>query len=410
MSQRLHYIDWLRVFAFAMLIIYHSAVGFFPNDFWLISSLHASATLELVMDHPRAWRLPLLFFVSGVGTYFAYKSLNDIVFLSGRGFRLVVPLLFAMAVICVPQVWYEQMLYDGYEGGLFEFWLKRYFTEGKYPSGHFTWAHMWFIGYLFTISILFFPIQKFLDSAQGQYVSQAFCRIATTRWVYLLFLVPFLLNLALSPWFPRATFTLYNDFAWLAVYISWFAFGYLYAIHHAAINEHLIKSFSETIGITVIGSVLMYQLFWLDVYGLELGNFHNQTSVYKFGAMGLSWVMILCLTAMAYRFFNIKNNFITYANQSIFTLYIVHQTIIVGLLYHTIQWGLGFVESGLIILIGTFILSLAFYHVIVRHLGFAKICFGFLPPQLKAIDEVYPISLLPKNFDMSLIRGQSDRR
>ncbi len=41
---------------------------------WLLKSAETSETLSLIMDFPRAWRLALLFFVSGMGTWFAFRS------------------------------------------------------------------------------------------------------------------------------------------------------------------------------------------------------------------------------------------------------------------------------------------------------------------------------------------------
>ena len=60
---RLHYVDWLRVIAFAILIVYHSSVAFFPGFDWLVQSSQKSLLLLQLMDFPRAWRLALLFFV-----------------------------------------------------------------------------------------------------------------------------------------------------------------------------------------------------------------------------------------------------------------------------------------------------------------------------------------------------------
>ena len=34
-DSRLYYVDWLRVSAFALLILYHSSVAFFPDMNWL---------------------------------------------------------------------------------------------------------------------------------------------------------------------------------------------------------------------------------------------------------------------------------------------------------------------------------------------------------------------------------------
>ena len=210
-TTRLYYVDWLRVIAFAILIAYHSSVAFFPDMKWLISSPQGSETLSLVMMYPRAWRLALLFFVSGMGTWFVFRSSTGLGFLKERFLRLFVPLIFAMCVIVVPQVWYERMWEDGYQGSLLTFWLTRYFTEGKYPDGNFTWAHMWFVGYLIVMCFVCWfrwsPTRPAVMDIRGRARSSA---------VYLFFLLPLVLNLALSPFFPRQTNALYNDGAWFA--------------------------------------------------------------------------------------------------------------------------------------------------------------------------------------------------
>ena len=376
MNERLHYIDWLRVSAFVILIFYHSAVGFFPNDFWLISSPHTSPTLELMLEHTRVWRLPLLFFVSGVGTYFAFRRHLDFDFLTMRLVRLLIPLLFAMTVICVPQVWYERMLMDGYRGGLTEFWIERYFTEGKYPSGHFTWAHMWFVGYLITITTVFYPIMKLIETSFGKRLSNLFRGVLKTRGLYLLFLIPLLFNLALSPWFPKATNALYNDLAWFAAYTSWFGLGYLVAQNHDLFIENLMKRKREVFSLTIFLSIVAYTVFWLDSFNLNIGDFTNQTSIYKTVTMCLALMMIYSVSALMYQFLNFKNDLISYANKSIFTLYIVHQTIIVGLLYYAIKLELNFVASFIVVVFGTAILSVLFYHLIVRPSAIIGTFFG----------------------------------
>ena len=73
MRERLYYVDRLRVFAFGLLILYHSSAAFFPDMGWLLHSENTSRGLSLVMDFPRAWRLALLFFISGMGIAFTFK-------------------------------------------------------------------------------------------------------------------------------------------------------------------------------------------------------------------------------------------------------------------------------------------------------------------------------------------------
>ena len=181
MNGRLYYIDWLRVSAFAILIVYHCSVAFFPDMSWLLKSAETSATLSLVMDFPRAWRLALLFFISGMGTWFAFRSSGGQGFLKDRAVRLGVPLLFAMCVIVVPQVWYERMYEQGYQGSFLTFWTERYFTEGKYPTGNFTWAHMWFVAYLLVMAVVCYPIFRLLMQPRMRPLADWFERTAQSK-------------------------------------------------------------------------------------------------------------------------------------------------------------------------------------------------------------------------------------
>ncbi len=375
-NPRLHYLDWLRVIAFALLIVYHAAAGFFPDNFWLITSPHTSGALEAVMEHPRVWRLSLLFFISGAGTYFAFRTKDDFVFAKDRAVRLVVPLLFAMCVICVPQVWYERMLEDGYQGNFLEFWTGRYFLEGKYPTGHFTWAHMWFVGYLAAITAAFFPIMKLLDTSLGETLNGWFRRAMGTRLILVFFLLPLAFNLLLSPWFPRQTNALYNDIAWVSVHGSWFALGYLFARNVEFLTAQITKRRWEITILAVVLSAVMYGVCWTDVTGINIGTFKSKTALYKFFELFLANMMIYLCLLIAIKFLNFKNSAIEYLNTSIYPLYIIHQTVVVGLLYYAIRLEIGFYSSLILVISGTFLISISIYHFIVRNLGAGVILFG----------------------------------
>ena len=168
-----------------------------------------------------------------MGTWFAFRSSEGLGFLKERFLRLFVPLIFAMCVIVVPQVWFERRAEDGYDGSLISFWLTRYFSEGKYPDGNFTWAHMWFVGYLIVMSFVCYPVFRLIGHPAMRPLTAWFERVARSDWIYLFFLLPLVLNLALTPFFPRQTNALYNDGAWFAAWASWFGLGFLVARHHA---------------------------------------------------------------------------------------------------------------------------------------------------------------------------------
>ena len=69
--QRRHDLDWVRVSAFALLVLYHVGMYYVTWD-WHVKSPAASDTLEPFMLLSSPWRLALLFLVSGAATAFRH--------------------------------------------------------------------------------------------------------------------------------------------------------------------------------------------------------------------------------------------------------------------------------------------------------------------------------------------------
>jgi hypothetical protein len=354
MSGRLYYVDWLRVIAFAILVVYHCSVAFFPDLSWLMKSAQTSETLSLVMKFPRAWRLALLFFVSGMGTWFAFRSNTGLNFLKDRTVRLLLPLLFAMCVIIVPQVWYERVYEDGYEGSLLTFWLTRYFTEGKYPDGNFTWAHMWFVAYLLVMAFLCYPIFRLIVDPRMRRVTGWFEAVARSNAIYLLFLLPLILHVALSPFYPRQTNALYNDGAWFAVWASWFGLGFLVARHHHAVIEAIVERRWLSASLALMLTMLLYRYSWaVGPGGTFIGDYENMTLPYKTALFGLAWSMILACVGFAALHLNRKSAALAWLNRKIFPLYIVHQTIIIAALFYVLPLEAGVAATMSLVLVAT---------------------------------------------------------
>ncbi|MEP9386921.1 acyltransferase family protein [Mesorhizobium sp. KR9-304] len=357
---RLYYVDALRVFAFALLIVYHSSVAFFPDMNWLLKSTEGSETLSLVMKHPRAWRLALLFFVSGMGTWFVFRSSGGLGFLKERFLRLFVPLIFAMCVIVVPQVWYERIWEDGYEGSLPAFWLTRYFTEGKYPEGNFTWAHMWFVGYLVVMCFVCYPVFRLLGHPAMRPVADWFEKKASGDAIYLFFLLPLVLNLALTPFFPRQTNALVNDGAWFATWASWFGLGFLVAKHHAAVIGAIVARRHVSLGLSLTCAAYLYVYSWTDAGRLFIGDYDQMTPLFKILLFALAWSMILALVGYFALYFNRSSTTLAWLNRKIFPLYIVHQTVVVAALFYVLPLDAGMWTKFVLVLAATVVGSLLF--------------------------------------------------
>ena len=75
-TSRRYDIDWLRVIAIGLLIIYHIGIGFQPWGVFIgfIQNNETLTQLWPPMAMLNIWRIPLLFFVSGMGVSFSLRK------------------------------------------------------------------------------------------------------------------------------------------------------------------------------------------------------------------------------------------------------------------------------------------------------------------------------------------------
>ena len=97
-------LDWLRIGAFALLILFHICLYFGPGH-WIVKSPREVAWVAWPVAAIVPWRLTVLFAVSGSATAAMmqrYATLGG--FLAERTRRLLVPLLFGMLAIVPPSL------------------------------------------------------------------------------------------------------------------------------------------------------------------------------------------------------------------------------------------------------------------------------------------------------------------
>lgn len=158
---RLPFLDGLRVAAFVLLVPYHVGMYYVTWD-WHVKSPAASAALEPFMQLSSPWRLSLLFLIAGAASQGLFTQRGALGTLKDRSVRLLLPLLFGMAVIVAPQAYFEVLTkvpgqLPG-DGGYLDFWWA-YLQGGRYCRGDDcmavpTWNHLWFLPYLWLYASL----------------------------------------------------------------------------------------------------------------------------------------------------------------------------------------------------------------------------------------------------------------
>ena len=133
---RRHDIDTLRFLAFALVILYHVAMPYVADWHWHLKSQHAAQWLQWPMRALNLWRMDLVFLISGLAMGFLLRQPNRLTVLRQRSQRLLLPLVWGMAVI-VPYQAYAQGVANGrLEPGLLAF-LSRHVSGGPWPAGAF---------------------------------------------------------------------------------------------------------------------------------------------------------------------------------------------------------------------------------------------------------------------------------
>ncbi|MEM8753923.1 MAG: acyltransferase family protein, partial [Pseudomonadota bacterium] len=155
---RRHDLDWLRVFAFSLLIFYHIGM-FYVSWPWHVKSAHAPVEwIETPMRLLNGWRLPLLFFISGVSVRYALAKTPPGPFMRRRLPRLLGPIAFGMLVVCAPQTWFELSqaglappdLATFYVGYVSPPWA----SPDAWPMITPTWNHLWYVVYVLAYTIV----------------------------------------------------------------------------------------------------------------------------------------------------------------------------------------------------------------------------------------------------------------
>jgi glucan biosynthesis protein C len=148
MGERKYFLDWLRVIAFCLLILFHVGMLYVTWSYNLKSE-RIFPDLELAMIALSPWRLVLLFFISGVASRFLLEKLSAGGFARDRLRRLLPVILLGIFVIIPPQVYVEMLSKGLVDSGYLEFWFGSYLTSASFPNRTLpTWDHLWFLVYL----------------------------------------------------------------------------------------------------------------------------------------------------------------------------------------------------------------------------------------------------------------------
>jgi glucans biosynthesis protein C len=387
LTTRRHDIDALRVLVFGLLILYHVGMFYVADWGWHVKSAYLSETLQMFMRFVNQWRMPLLFVISGIASSFLFARLGAGTFASGRTRRLLIPLLFGMAVVVVPQAYYEAQFRGAVEPGYASF-LWHYFTFQPWPEGAFagseigvTWMHLWYLPYLLCYSLALVPIALWLRG-RGQGIHARLLRLKGP-WLIALPTIPLIIYAnTLFPIYGGTNHALINDWYGHAMFFTFFAYGYLMAAD-PGIWAEIRRLRWWTLGLAMFFYLLM-RIPAADIPAHLEGLAEWLSSpVIMFNR----WLWILTVLGWSCTLLNRPYRWLAYANEAVYPWYILHQTITVWIGFHIARHSLGPVIEPIIVLCVTIAGCLLLHEFLIRRIRWLRPLFGLKPVARPALRE-----------------------
>jgi glucans biosynthesis protein C len=365
---RRHNLDWLRVIVFGLLIFYHVGMFFVPWDFHIKNDVIYRG-IRWPMLFLNQWRLPILFLISGMGTYYALAKRDSWQFAKERITRLLFPLAVGMLFIVPPQVYFERLANGQFSGSYFEYWPAHAFA-GVYPEGNLSWHHLWFLPYLLTYSLILIPVFVYLRKQPEAALIRGIRKLAAIPFgLYALIIPLYFWESLVEPFFP-STHALIDDWFNFINFLTLFFYGFLLIAVGDVFWENVQRNRAKYLYCGLVGFCLML-CRWLLLEDSTLVHF-----VEAFVKVFNIWSWILCLLGYSATYLNNPGSLLSYANQAVYPFYILHQTIMIAIGYYLMHLDWGFWTKFLLMVEGTFAGAWLIYEFGIRRWRFIRPLFG----------------------------------
>lgn len=373
-TSRRYDLDWLRIFAFGILIYFHTAIIFIPGGLPMIQNNENSAFLTLFVHVSSQFRLSLLFFISGVGVAFARRKRSEREFIIERSKRLLLPLALGMLLIVPPMVYLEKLHLGTFTGSLPGFYSEL-LSQGVYPQGNLSWHHFWFIVYLYLFCLLGVRLFSILARDDNRLMNRL--NNALEGYWILLPIVPLAtIELFLRPLFPGFR-DLIHDWASFSHWFIVFLCGYLIS-NRESILDFACRIRYLSLALAIGSSLFMFHFYGALDFEVPITDPYAVPKYMLFAPLKATmvWCSIITCLGIAGRYFRFSSRSLTYLNEAVYPLFILHLLVIVVLGYWIVQLDWSVWVKFLVISNMTGPVIVLIYHFLIRPYNVMRYLFG----------------------------------
>jgi glucan biosynthesis protein C len=337
-------IDWLRVIAIGLLIVYHIGIGFQPWGVFIkfIQNDKPLDSLWIPMSMLNIWRIPLLFFVSGMGVCFAMRKRNWKQLILERTRRIFIPFIFGIFFIVPVHV---------------ILWQKYYSQEITYSPGI---IHLWFLGNIFIYVLLLSPLFLYLKNHEEGNFRKWMKKLYTTPAGVMAIALPFVLEAVIINPESFETYSLTLHGFLIGLLAFFFGFTAIYS--------------GDEFWETALRWRWLYLALAIILFIGRLMLFDLKSPYYVLPVESISW--ILSAFGFAYRYLNRPGRTLRYLSRAAYPVYIIHMIFLYLGSYLIFPLSLPAGLKLILVIIFTIISCFVIYDLIIRRVKFIRLFFG----------------------------------
>jgi len=344
LNTRRYDIDWLRIIAIGLLVIYHIAVGFQPWGVF-IGFIQNNEPLQWIwtpMAMLNVWRIPLLFFVSGMGVFFAIQRRDWKALLLERSKRILIPYVFGMLAIVPLHIL---------------LWKNYYHQDMLYSVNP---AHLWFLGNIFAYVLLFFPLFFYLKNHPAGTFHQIISKLLSNPLGLLVLMIPFIVEVELVQPENFEYYAMNAHGFWIGMIAFLVGFLCVYC------GEAFWSTVTKWRWLLLAIATTLYTLRFLE------GEFN--APYYLKSIESNLW--IFTIFGFGHKHLNKPSKTLAYLSQSAYPIYIIHMVLLYLASSFVFPLDIPAFLKFILVTAFTFIGCFVVYEFVLRRIKFVRILFG----------------------------------
>jgi len=343
-TERRYDIDWLRMIAIGLLLIYHIAIIFQPWAMFIgfIRSDESMKGLWTPMTMLNVWRIPFLFYVSGMGVYFALRKRSWKQLLTERAKRILLPFVFGLLAITPLHMFIFQKYYN-------------------LPLDYHAHAgHLWFLGNIFAYVLILLPIFCYLKRMENGRFRNALTSLLSHPAGPFVVMVFFVVEVvAVRP----GIFELYAQ-TWHGFFIGLIAFffGFLLVYVGQPFWQNVLKRRWFFVALAVVLYAVRWTVFDMSSPHILMA---IESNCWIFGIFGFG-----------YKYLNKPSPILKYLSPAAYPVYIIHMFVLYGGAMIILPLEIPVALKFVLIVLFTGVTCLFLYEFVIRRIRLLKPFFG----------------------------------